>query len=153
MENYNYSISANGTQKSVKPTSILRTNRGLTKFFFLGLLTFGIYDIVVLSHISKEINLIATKDDGKDTMHFCLIAFIFSWLTFGIVPLIWQHNITARMENQLSHRQINYKFTTETFWLWGILGALLFGIGPFVYIHKMMKAMNLINNDFNQEGQ
>jgi len=152
MENYNYSVSANGTQISSNPTPVLRRNRGLTKFFFLGWLTLGIYDIVVLSHISKEINLIATKDDGKNTMHYCLIAFIFSWLTMGIVPLIWQHNITERMENQLSIRQISYKFTTGTFWGWGIFGALLLGIGPLIYIHKMMKAMNLINNDFNQKG-
>ena len=47
---------------------ILRTNRGLAKFFFLSLITFNIYGIVVMSHISTEINQIASKNDGKNTM-------------------------------------------------------------------------------------
>ena len=34
-------------------------------------------------------------------MHFCLVAFIFSWLTFGIVPFVWMIKLTARVGNEL----------------------------------------------------
>ena len=32
-----------------------------------------------------------------------------------------------------------------------ILGSLIL-VGPFIYIHKRMKAMNLINADYNAKG-
>ena len=65
-----------------QPRFMLKTNRGLVKYVLLSLITFGIYGIVAFSSISTDINLIATKYDGKKTMHYCLLVFIFSYLTF-----------------------------------------------------------------------
>ena len=84
-------------------------------------------------------------------MHFCLIYFIFSWLTFGIVPLVWYHRTSDRMHGELVRRQIDYSFGASDFWLWCVLGSLII-VGPYIYIHKRMKAMNLINADYNQKG-
>ena len=68
------------------PAMQLRTDRGLIKMIFLSLITFGIYSIVVESHISEELNLIASRHDGRRTMHFCLIYFIFSgYCSFRLV--------------------------------------------------------------------
>jgi len=131
---------------------MLRTNRGLAKFFFLSLITFGIYGIVVMSHISTEINDIATKHDGRKTMHYCLIYFIFSWLTFGIAPLVWYHRLSDRIGDELVRRHLPYSFGAGTWWGWGFFGALLFGIGPLIYIHKLMKAMNFLAADYNVNG-
>ena len=133
------------------PAMQLRTDRGLVKMIFLSLITFGIYSIVVESHISEELNLIASRHDGRRTMHFCLIYFIFSWLTLGIAPFVWYHRTSDRMRGELERRQIDYLFGASDFWLWGILGTLIV-VGPYVYIHKRMKAMNLINADYNQKG-
>ena len=55
------------------------------------------------------------------------------------------------MGAELKRRQIDYNFGAADFWLWCILGCLIL-IGPFVYIHKRMKAMNLINADYNEKG-
>jgi hypothetical protein len=55
------------------------------------------------------------------------------------------------MHNELVRRGIKYDFGASDFWLWNILGSLIF-VGPFIYIHKRMKAMNLINADYNQKG-
>ena len=52
----------------------LRTKRGLLKFVLLGLITFGIYDIWQMSEVRETLNLIATRRDGKRTMHYCLMA-------------------------------------------------------------------------------
>lgn len=60
----------------------LRTKRGLLKFVLLGLITFGIYDIWQMSEVGETLNLIATRRDGKRTMHYCLMFFIVGWLTF-----------------------------------------------------------------------
>ena len=74
--------------ENVKPALQLRTNRGLLKYGLLGIITLGIYPLVVESHISEELNLVVSPHDGRSTMHYCLVFFIFSWLTLGIVPLV-----------------------------------------------------------------
>ena len=73
---------------SAAPANRLKTNRGLLKLILLSFLTFGIYGLVVMSVVSRDINIIASRHDGRKTMHYCWIYFIFSWLTFGIVPLV-----------------------------------------------------------------
>lgn len=128
---------------------MLRTNRSLAKYFFLSLITFGIYGLVVLCHISEDINIVATPRDGKKTMHYLWIFFILTGLTLGIAPLVWFHRLSNRIGNELVAREIDYRFSAGTFWGWKILGTLII-IGPFVYIHKLMKAMNLVNTSYNQ---
>lgn len=129
-----------------------RINRGLIKFLLLSMLTFDIYGIFVLSHISEEINVIASDRDGKHTMHYCWVFLVFSWLTLGIVPLVWFSNLSNRMSGELHARNIPYSFNAGTFWGWCVLGSLI-GIGPLVYTHKLLKAMNFINADFNVNGK
>ena len=129
----------------------LSTSRGLLKFILLSLITFGIYGIVAMSKVSTDINIIASRYDGRKTMHYCLVTFVFSWLTLGIYPLIWMHNLCDRIGNELRRRGIFYSFGPSTFWLWGILGSLIV-VGPFIYGHKLFKAMNLLSADYNQRG-
>lgn len=133
------------------PVGQLKTNRGLLKFILLSLITFGIYGLVVLSVVSTDINVIAGRYDGKKTMHYCLVFFIFSWLTLGIVPLIWFHKISKRINGELNRRGIAYNFGAGTYWGWGILGSLIV-VGPFIYLHKLLKAMNLLAENYNING-
>lgn len=138
--------------ENVKPVEQLRTDRGLLKYWLLGAVTMGIYPLVVETHISRELNLVVTPHDGKKTLNYLLIVFLLSWLTLGIMSLVWFHGTSARMGAELNRRGLGYSFGAKDFWLWCILGACLFGIGPLVYIHKRMKAMNLINADYNVKG-
>ena len=133
------------------PAGQLKTNRGMFKYIILTFLTFGIYGLVVMSVLSTDINTIASRYDGKNTMHYCLIYFIFGALTLGIAPLVWYHRVSARMGNELTRRGIDYKFGAGSFWGWNILGSLII-VGPFVYLHKMLKAMNLLAADYNVNG-
>ena len=126
---------------------MFNTNRGLVKYILLSIITFGIYPLVVMSHISEEINIEATPRDGKHTMHYLLIFFIFSWLTLYIAPFVWYHRISNRIGAELTARNCNYSFGAEDFWLWNILGSLII-IGPFVYAYRLLKSMNLINADY-----
>ena len=137
------------TQKG--PVGQLSTTRSLVKFILLSLITFGIYGIVVMSNVSTDINTIAGRYDGKKTMHYCLVVFIFSWLTLGIVPLVWSHKISDRIGAELTRRGIDYQFGAGTFWGWGILGSLIL-VGPFIYTHKLLTAMNLLSADYNVNG-
>ena len=134
-----------------RPVKQLRTNRSLLKMILLSIITLGIYGLWVMYTITEDVNTIATPYDRKTTMNFLLLAFVFSWLTLGIAPLVWYHRISNRIGNELLRRGIAYKFGAGTFWGWGILGVIIL-IGPLVYCHKMMKSMNLLCADYNVRG-
>ena len=128
----------------------LPTKRGLGKMFFLGILTLGIYPVVIWSRIVTEINIAASRHDGRRTMpYFAMVTL--TPVTLGILPLVWMHNFCCRIGDELNYRRINYKFGAKTFWLWGVLGSLIL-VGPFIFVHKLMKSMNKINDDFNRVG-
>ena len=133
------------------PARQLKTNKSLVKFIFLSLITFGIYSIVVMSSVSNSINTVAERYDGRHTMHYCLILFIFAPLTMGIVPLIWYNKISNRIGRELRRRGIDYSFSCAHFWLWNVLGSLIY-VGPFIYYHKLFKATNLLCRDYNMRG-
>ncbi len=128
----------------------LPTSRGLLKMILLGAITFGIYPIVVICKISTEINTVA-RADYKHTMHY-LLTVLLTPVTFGIIPLIWYNNLCNRIGNELKRRNIRYDFSASDFWLWAVLGSLI-AVGPFIFIHKFMHAMNKINGSYNQFGE
>lgn len=138
-------------QTSSAPVGQLKTNRSLLKIIFLGMITFGIYPIVVYSSISNDINVIASRYDGRKTMHYCLLCFLIGPITLGIAYLVWYHKISARIGNELARRNIDFTFGSADFWLWNVLGALIV-VGPFIFIHKLCKASNLIAEHYNQNG-
>lgn len=107
--------------------------------------------MVFYSGISSDINIIATRYDGKKTMHYCLLAFLIGPITLGIAYIVWNHKIANRIGNELGRRSIVYTFNAGTFWLWNVLGSLII-IGPFVYLHKLAKAMNLLAENYNING-
>lgn len=102
-----------------------------------------------MSHITEEINVIASPHDGKHTMHYLLVVVVLSIVSVFIVPVVWNHRLCNRIGNELTYRNIDYTFGAFAFWLWCILGSLIV-VGPFIYRHKMLKAMNKINKDYLQ---
>ena len=118
--------------------------------FFLGILTLGIYPTVIWSRIITELNLAASRYDGKRTMPYFAMLMLTPF-TLGILSLVWMHNFCSRIGDELRYRKINDTFRPRDFWLWGMLGSLIV-VGPFVFVHKLMKAMNKINDDFNRVG-
>ena len=133
------------------PRAQLCTSRNLAKTILLSMVTFGIYGIYVMSKVSEDINIIATRYDGQKTTHYCLMFFLFSWLTLGIAPLVWFHKISNRIGAELVRRNIPYEFDASTYWLWSFIGSLIV-VGPFVYLHRLLKAMNMLSASYNYYG-
>jgi len=133
------------------PVGQLKTNKGLIKTILLSLITFGIYGLVVMSSVSTSVNIVASRYDGKKTMHYCLLMFIVAPITFGIGALVWNHRIANRIGAELRRRGVKYAFSATDFWLWNIVGSLI-AIGPLVYMHKLFKATNLMCADYNVNG-
>lgn len=138
-------------QQNMAPVGQLKTNKALWKVILFGILTFGIYPIVVMSSVSDSINIVASRYDGKRTMHYCLLIFLVAPITLGIGSIVWYHRISGRIGNELRRRGIPYSFSAGSYWLWCVLGVLII-IGPFVYMHKLLKATNLLCQSYNLNG-
>lgn len=141
----------NAAVQSARPVGQLKTNRGLLKFILLSVITLGIYAIVYMSSISTDVNVICSRYDGKKTMHYCLLFFLVGPITAGIADLVWYHRISNRIGGELQRRGLGNDFGAKDFWLWGILGSMIV-VGPFIYTHKLFKAMNALSENYNVNG-
>ncbi len=140
-----------GPKSTNRPARQLKSNRGALKTILLTILTLGIYSLVLYGNMSSEINISASQHDGKKTMNYYLLFFLVGPLTLGIGALVWYHKFSKRIGEELKYRNIDYSFGAGSFWLWNVLGILIL-VGPIVYLHKVTKAMNLINEDYNING-
>ena len=134
-----------------RPVIQLKTNRKLWKLIVFSILTLGIYAIVFYSKISTDINIIASKYDGKRTMDFCIVVFLLPVITLGIAPIVWNHKLSNRIGEENSRRCTGCIFGAFDFWLWSVLGSVII-IGPLIYIRKLCEAFNLIAEDYNVNG-
>ena len=128
----------------------LKTDRNYITFLLLNIITCGIYAIFLNPASGEDHNIIAARD-GKKTMHYCLVYFVLAPLTLGIWGLVWFHQLSERMGDELRRRGIDYNFNASTFWLWNVLGSFIF-VGPIVYTVKYIKAINLLAEDYNLNG-
>lgn len=150
-EEYTMDNVQNAAVQSPRPVGQLKTNRGLLKFILLSVITLGIYAIVAMSSVSSDVNVICSRYDGKKTMHYCLLFFLVGPITLGIADLVWYHRISNRIGGELQRRGLGYDFGAKDFWLWGILGSMIV-VGPFIYTHKLFKAMNALSENYNVNG-
>ena len=134
-----------------RPTMQLDTNRSLLKYILLSIVTCGIYGIIAMYKATEDLNTIASKYDGKKTMNFLLMALLLTPVTCGIYAIVWYHTYSERIGAELQRRGIQYSFGSSTFWLWNVLGSLII-VGPFIYLHKMFEALNLLSESYNVNG-
>lgn len=133
------------------PVGQLKTDRSILKYILLSIVTLGIYSIVFWYGVSRDINTIASKYDGKKTMNYALLFFLIGPLTFGIGFFVWYHKMSDRIGGELTRRGIPCSMNASTFWLWSVLGSFII-VGPFIYTHKLATAMNLMAADYNTNG-
>ena len=132
------------------PRLQLPTARGLGKMILFGILTLGIYPTVIWSRLVTELNIAASRHDGRRTVPFFGMLML-APVTLGIYGFVWMHKLCDRIGEELKRRGIGYGFSPADFWLWNVLGSLIL-VGPFVFTHRLMKAMNAINAHFNTNG-
>ncbi len=142
-----YPYSYNEEEREYKPPK-LATNRSVWKLILFSILTLGIYSIVFFIPFSYDLDKVSPKRDRSRTMNF-FVAYVISLFTFSIVLYIWHYMVAKRVEETLEARDIRYEFRTGDFWGWYLVGSLIL-IGPFVYLYKLCKAMNLLCADYNE---
>ncbi|MBQ8513772.1 MAG: DUF4234 domain-containing protein [Ruminococcus sp.] len=130
---------------------VLRTNRAWWKLFLLGIITLGIYPMIAQELMVHELNITTSRYDGKRTLSPLLMVFL-SVLTLTVFYFVWWHGYSKRLGHELKRRGISYSMSPAQFWLMCILGGITIVL-PCVFMHRIIKATNLINNDFNQTGR
>jgi len=106
-----------------KSFSHLDTDRSIWLYIILNTITGGIYGIVIMTVLGLDINTIASRHDGKKTMHYCLLVFLVAPFTLGIGALVWMHRLANRIADELARRGVAlpFPFGAKTFWLWSVL--------------------------------
>ncbi len=127
-----------------QPAIQLSTNRSFLKFLFLNIVTCGIYGIICLYEISKDINTIASRYDNKKTMNY-VVAWLLSTVTFGISIIVWYHKISSRIGCELQRRNYDYKFSASTYWSYSFI---LFIIPSFTFVFVVGIVTALYSNPF-----
>lgn len=128
----------------------LYDNRKFSKYFFLGLITAGLYDMVVMSQLTEDLNAAAGRYDKKHTMNSAMVS-VFTPLTLGIANMVWNHRFAQRLGDEQERRGIQRSISSKTWWGWGFFGSCIL-VGPFIYAYKTLKAMNTIAKDYNEKG-
>ena len=126
----------------------LRTDRSLGMYILLSIVTFGIYHLICFYNIGDDLNRIIGVADGRKTRNYVLVALLLSPITFGVMYFIWYHQMSNRVGQELRRRGIDFQLDASTYWLWSILGGFII-VGPFIYIHKLFTAMNLLSASYN----
>ena len=127
----------------------MKTDRNMWKLMILSILTLGIYPMFFFQSLSYDLDRVDPKRERDKTMNF-LFVYIVSYFTLSIVLQFWHFHIAGRVEEALERRKIDYDFSTGDYWKWCLFGSLII-IGPFVYLHKLCTAMNLLCESYNEK--
>lgn len=126
--------------------TLLYDKFSLLLYILLSILTFGIYPLIILYRVIKNINIAATPYDSKTTPNL-LTLIVLSIITFGIYSLVFFHKLSNRAGNEARRRGMYTSFGAKDFWIWNILLAFIFG--SLVYYYKLFEVMNYISRDYN----
>ena len=169
-------------QNTQAPKLQLPVKRKLWKMILFGILTAGIYPAVIWSRLVSEVNLVASRYDGERSMSFFGMLMLspltlgihsLVWMhklcrrigtelqrrninsTFGPRDF-WLWNVLFGFLSSVLTGAAGYLVAAgfaEQIVLWILIcvGAVALA-GPFVFLHKLMKAMNQLNADYNVNG-
>ena len=127
------------------------TNRSGVAFVFLGIVTLGVYPVVVLSQVRKEVScLLDGKGVGKQ-MPF-VWAYLLGLITLGLAPLIWVCRMANKIEMAALEKKITSPRLSGAFMLWAYFGVLIL-IGPFLAYHRFFCLLNAIERRANEEEE
>lgn len=118
------------------------------KFFLLGLVTFGIYNIYTMWHFTNGVNEMC-KNDGKKSMNYICVVLL-SAVTFGIYGFYWYYTQGKRLYETAPGYQAKVKENGMFYLLWMLF---LPGIGTMIAAYHLFKNYNAIAEVYNRGGE
>ncbi len=133
----------------VTPTAErIDTERSFWKFFFLRLITLGIYDIFFFQKLRNDVNVMCA-DDGNKTPGYWL-ALLLTIPTLGIYPMIWHCNLHDRMKFSAKRMGKSIEQTTSGIMLLFIGAYFFLGILNLVAFYKIIQSTNEMASIYNR---
>ncbi|MDO4337672.1 MAG: DUF4234 domain-containing protein [Eubacteriales bacterium] len=130
-----------------------KEDRSLLILILLSVVTCGIYGIIFYWNMYRDINVVCREkenDDSQQSPNY-LIACLLSLITCGIYHYYWLYKQGNRMQRVGKEYGIVIEENGTTYLLWGLIGVLLFGVGPLVAMYFMIKNLNRLCMCFNQD--
>ena len=130
------------------PARRIATNRGLIKWLFLSLITFGIYGFYFIYKMAQDVNTMCKDDDQKTGG--LLFFIVLSFLTLGIYSVYWWYKIANRVYLNAPQYHVMVAEKGSSFMLWYLLGLITFGIASLVGYHIVIKNVNALAAGYNR---
>lgn len=128
----------------------MKTDRNFWSFWFLSLITFGIYELWYMHHIVTDVNTMC-EGDGKKSPGV-LVFFLLSIVTCGVYGMIWWCNMHERMRAAATRYGSNIEQTTSGIMLLFIGAYFVMGILNWVAVYKFLDSMNQLSAAYNEHN-
>lgn len=97
---------------------MVKNNRSLANYILLSIATCGIYSLIFISDLVKDINIICAGD-GEETKGVGQFFFL-SIVTCGIYGFIWWHKLGDRLANNAERYGLRFNENGTTVLMWMI---------------------------------
>lgn len=126
---------------------MLKTSRGVIKYFLLTIITLGIYPLVFIQKMASETNTTCEPDEKKTAgvVPFILLTII----TLGIYAIVWNYKVCERHCDFLHNHNSREILSGGGWIMWDLLGIFI-GIGPIIGLYKQIQQWNKVNEIYNQ---
>ena len=135
----------------MKKANKIKTNRSLFKYIVFGILTLGIYNLVFLHKLAKDMNAIGEGDRRHTRGVFAFL--VFNLLTVGVYQYIWWYKLANRIKRNGARYHCYIDGDGTTVLLWMIFGSLLCGFGPLIAMYIVFHNMNDLADTYNKRNE
>ena len=125
----------------------LDSNRSLLKFIFFNLFTCGIYNLIFIHDLARDVN-VACEGDGKETAGL-LKLIVFGFLTCVIYTWYWYYSLADLLQDNAPRYGMQFKEGGTAVLLWFIVGIVACGLGPFIAMNILITNANAICMAYN----
>ncbi len=126
----------------------LPTDRSLPLYIILSIVTCGIYGYYFLYTMARDTN-IACAGDGETTPGLAQLILL-SLVTCGIYAFYWDYKIGDRLFKNGPRYGLSFTENGTTILMWDIIGLLIGGIGHYIAMYFLIKNLNAICVEYNQ---
>ena len=135
-----------------RPLVYAEEDRRFWKLILFSALTFGIYGIVFMWKLIKDLNLVCGRqeaDDSRQSPNYALVI-LYSIITLFVYAFYWWYKQGNRMKEASEGYGIYIKEKGSTYLLWMTLGSFIV-IGPFYGIYLFINNLNKLVRLYNYQ--
>lgn len=127
----------------------VKTSRSLLMYSVLSLITCGVYGVLEMRALIRDVNKICAGD-GRQTCGLVKLILL-TVVTCGIYLLYWCYCMGNRLWENARRYGKNAAEDGTTLLMWMVFGTMLCAIGPYVALHIIFKNTNIVASGYNGE--